>query len=137
MKRPCTYRVSTKGLVVKDGKVLLCLRGDGLWNLPGGGLEFDQSFHDNLRKEFDEELGIKIKNISEKPIYLWTEKREDDDRDRLLLCYRVEPGTDDFKTKIDDDCVEARFFTKDELEELNLHQNDVKLREFFNPEDFE
>lgn len=40
---PCYYRVSVKGLVRDgQGKIMLILQDDGYWELPGGGLEYDE-----------------------------------------------------------------------------------------------
>ena len=62
----CFYRVSTKGLVVRDGKILLIQEKDGRWELPGGGLEFDQDIFDSLKREFVEEMGVNIIAITKR-----------------------------------------------------------------------
>lgn len=54
-------RVGAKGIVVRDGHVLLLRerRPDGstFWTLPGGGVEAGESLSRGLRREFREELG--------------------------------------------------------------------------------
>lgn len=60
-----TRRVSTRGIIFKDGK-LLCQRlknsADGVvrdyWCTPGGGLDIGESLTDGLYREMIEETGI-------------------------------------------------------------------------------
>jgi 8-oxo-dGTP diphosphatase len=59
-------------LMLRDGKILLGkrhgdpdkadseLHGEGTWTLPGGKLEFGESFEDGARREVAEETGIRL-----------------------------------------------------------------------------
>src|SRR3989344_2966298 len=76
------YRVTVKGLCVRGGKVLLVHDFTGRsdtdpspeWELPGGGLDFGESFEDALRREVKEEMGLEIAWIEAAPTYVWTVK---------------------------------------------------------------
>jgi 8-oxo-dGTP diphosphatase len=63
-KRP---KVGLAVYVMRDGKFLMGKRlgshGEGSWCVPGGHLEFGESFEDCARREVLEETGMKIKNI--------------------------------------------------------------------------
>ncbi len=54
-------------IIIKNNKseILLCKRnkksGNREWELPGGHLEFQETFEKNLERECKEELGIKVK----------------------------------------------------------------------------
>ena len=128
----CFYRVSTKGLVVRDGKILLIQEPDGRWELPGGGLEFNQEIFDSLRREFQEEMGVNVTEITERPIYIWKQKREKDHR--LFIGYKVEIDSLNFTKS--DECINIEFFSREELRGIDLHINIEKFAEIFNPDDF-
>jgi len=56
-------KVGVGVIVVKEGKVLLCERlsshGAGTYSIPGGHMEFGESFEDTARREVEEETGLK------------------------------------------------------------------------------
>ncbi len=60
-------RVGLGVMIFRDGKILFGKRksshGVGEWALPGGHLEYMESFEDCIRRETREECGIEIKNI--------------------------------------------------------------------------
>ena len=135
------YRVSVKGLFVKDGKILLLKessRLSGRWELPGGGLDFGEDIHIGLKREIEEETGLQIKSISDKPVYAWTwrfdNKRNMDWYYSLVLVYRVE--IENFEFKPSEECEEIGFFSKQELNGIELCQQTNGLKNVFNPEDF-
>lgn len=65
MEKPLV-RVGIGVFVVKDGMFLLQKRtgshGEGTWSLPGGHLEFGESFEDTARREVKEESSLEITN---------------------------------------------------------------------------
>jgi len=62
-------------LILKDNKILLGkrhtdsnkadseLHGEGTWTMPGGKLEFGESFEEGARREVFEETGLELKKI--------------------------------------------------------------------------
>ncbi|MEK7680606.1 MAG: NUDIX hydrolase [Patescibacteria group bacterium] len=54
-------------IIIKDGKVLFGKRknahGEGAWCVPGGHLEYGESWEQCSRRETMEEAGIEIKNL--------------------------------------------------------------------------
>ncbi len=77
--RQPTIRVS--GLLINDGRIMMIEQGRGeerYWLLPGGGVEFAEPLADALRREFLEELGLRVyvhrllaivESISPEPAY--------------------------------------------------------------------
>lgn len=60
-------KVGVGVFVFKDGKFLMGQRrnahGDGSWSVPGGHLEFGESWHETAQREVLEETGLKITNL--------------------------------------------------------------------------
>lgn len=60
-------RVGVGVFVFKNGKFLVQRRqgshGEGTWSVPGGHLEFSESFEDTAHREVEEEAGIEITNV--------------------------------------------------------------------------
>jgi 8-oxo-dGTP pyrophosphatase MutT (NUDIX family) len=137
----CFYRVTVKALVVKDSKILLLRESpelSGKWEMPGGGLDFGEELHEGLKREVEEEMGVKVKSIENRPMYSWTWRYEDKRNMEwyysLVVAYKVELESFDFKPT--EECEEIGWFLKEELEALELCWQTNGLKKVFNPEDF-
>jgi 8-oxo-dGTP diphosphatase len=62
--QPIRPQLAVSGAIFRDGKVLLVRRarspGKGSYSFPGGRVEFGESLHTALRREVDEETGLRI-----------------------------------------------------------------------------
>ena len=121
---PCFYRVSAKALIFKDKKVLLVKEADGRWEFPGGGLEIGEPFASGIGREIGEEIGVNVIKTSPQPVYTWT--LVDNGKPKLILCFKVEIDSDKFKYD-PEESVEIGFFSKEEMEKMNLHVNIQEL----------
>ncbi len=137
----CFYRVSVKGLFVKDEKILLFKESQnesGNWELPGGGLDFGEDIFEGLKREIQEESGLKVTHIEKRPIYIlpcrFDKRRGMDWHYSLVLCYKIELENLDFTQS--DECEQIGFFSKEELNSLNLEPQTEILKTYFNPKDF-
>lgn len=135
------YRVSVKGLCVQDGKILLVKESanlSGKWELPGGGLDFGEDPRTGLEREVEEEMGLDVVSVSEQPVYVWTarfENRRDMDwYYSVVLGYQVTFA--DLHFTPTDECEDIAFFSKQELQSLDIFHQSAKLRDIFNPSHF-
>jgi 8-oxo-dGTP pyrophosphatase MutT (NUDIX family) len=57
---PRTFPISIKGVVVRDGKVLLLKNERSEWELPGGRIDPGEDHAQTLTREFLEELSVDV-----------------------------------------------------------------------------
>lgn len=58
-----THKLDTRAAVFNDNQILLVQENNGLWSLPGGWVDFDQSIKENTIKETLEETGLTIEPL--------------------------------------------------------------------------
>ena len=110
------YRVSVKGLIYDDGKLLFVRERSDTWDLPGGGLEHGEGIAEALRRECREELGAEIEITNAAPIIIptWSKKF---DIPVLIITYRVRLVSPPTTTT---DVSELRYIGADELGQVEL-----------------
>ncbi len=138
---PCFHRVTIKGLIVKDGKIFLLKESpelSGKWELPGGGLDFGEDIYEGLKREIEEEMSVKVKEISKRPMYAWTwryeGKRNMEWYYSLVLAYKIEIESLDFKPS--KEAEEIGWFSKNDLDGVDLCWQTNGLKSVFDPKDF-
>lgn len=110
------YRVSVKGLIYEDGKLLFVRERSDTWDLPGGGLEHGEGIAEALRRECREELGAEIEIASAAPIIIptWSKKFN---TPVLIIAYQVHLVSPPTTTT---DVSELRYIGADELGQVEL-----------------
>jgi 8-oxo-dGTP diphosphatase len=61
------FNIRVYGILLRDGKVLLAdelIKGRKATKFPGGGLEYGEGIRDCLLREFREELGLELSEVS-------------------------------------------------------------------------
>jgi len=120
------FNVRVYGLWIRDKRILVCEEYIGemkVLKFPGGGLEFGEGTTDCLRREFKEELGIDIDNISHfytTDFFVRSAMRESDQV--ISIYYLVKYDHDADLSAFSNN--EIKFFWKD-LKELD--EDDVSL----------
>ena len=79
------FRVAVSALIFNEGKVLLAHRRDiDWWNLPGGGMEENETVDEALRREVLEETGLEVEVGQLVGVYSKPQKRE------VVLAFRCQ-----------------------------------------------
>ena len=74
------FNLAVKGIIRKDGKILVVKRSDiddhkpGVWETPGGGMDRQTSPQKALEKEIREEVDLKVKILE--PFNIFTFKKD-------------------------------------------------------------
>lgn len=125
MTDPCnkpTIRVA--GLLVREGSILMVEQGRGeerYWLLPGGGVQFGETLSDALRRELQEELGLRVgvqrllaivESLSPDPEYA---------KHVIHLVFGISASPEALPEPLEDKVLKARY-----LSELELHSADVR-----------
>ena len=120
----CFYRVSVKGLILDETrtKFLVCLEDNGLWELPGGGLDWGESAKNCLNREIKEEMGLDTMFISTNPLYFTTSISL---RNTWFVNVVYEVKVKDLHFTPSDECREIRFVSPEEVASINVY-NSVK-----------
>ncbi len=127
----CFYRISVKALILNDEKrFLLTKEENGKWELPGGGLDFSEKPQKCLIREIKEEMGVDVTFVANNPSYFLTSQRENSYWfSNIIYLTKVK----DLNFSPSDECVEARFFTKEEALRENLFSSIVDFVALYDP----
>lgn len=119
---PCFYRISIKALVLDETrtKFLIVKEEQGVWELPGGGLDWGTTPQEDLTREIKEEMGLETTWVAEHPSYFLTCKNT---RGMWIanVLYETKLASLDFTPS--DECVEIRFIAPSDIESLDALEN--------------
>lgn len=108
----CTINEKLMILLVKRGREPY----KGKWSLPGGFLEDDEELIDGMKRELEEETGLKIKNAKQLKAYGQVDR---DPRGRTIsIAFVALIEQKDSKVKAGDDAAEAEWHNVHDLPEL-------------------
>lgn len=130
----CFYRISIKALVLNEtrDKFLICEEENGVWDLPGGGLDWETKPQADLAREIQEEMGLKIIKVAERPSYFVTEMHVKKGLWKANVVYETELEHLNFTPS--EECVNIRFVNKDDLDGLETFPGVKQVAEQFKTE---
>ena len=117
-----------KALVLDESRVrfLVARKEDGLWELPGGGLDWGMEPSEELRREIREEMGLKIVQIEQHPSYFLTDQGGiPGGWWRGNVVYETVLESLDFTPS--DECVEVHFVTAEEAKSLDPQLGNIRM----------
>jgi 8-oxo-dGTP pyrophosphatase MutT (NUDIX family) len=110
------FPVSVKGVLVRDGQVLLLKNEREEWELPGGKLELGEEPPVCVAREITEETGLLV---TTGPILDAWQYHIREGRDVLIVTYGCHPQGSQAPT-LSDEHKEIGFFTQAEVSDLNM-----------------
>jgi len=124
------YRVSIKGLILDETrkKFAVILEDNGLWELPGGGLDHGESSEECLKREIKEEMGLTITKVASDPSYFLVGKNM---KGRWSVNIVFETEVKDFNFTSSDECREIKFISPEEIDSINAFRNVKELAVIF------
>lgn len=118
-------RVGTGAVIINDeGKVLLGKRGKevrehvGMWETPGGGVEFGETMREALKREMMEELGVEVEVGEMLDVVEFIDTESGSHAVSPAFVCKIVSGTP--KIMEPHKCEEIGWFTWKELEGLSL-----------------
>lgn len=126
------YRISVKALILDETrtKFLVVQEPDGRWELPGGGIDWDELVEDCMRRELKEEMGLDLVSIKKSPSYFFTGITTTSTRFANVL---FEVSTNNLNFTPSNECVALQFVTPEEAKKLNAFSSVHMLADMFDP----
>jgi 8-oxo-dGTP diphosphatase len=130
----CFYRVSIKALVLNEArdKFLICQEENGMWDLPGGGLDWETKPQEDLAREIQEEMGLAITKVADRPSYFVTEMHVKKGLWKANVVYETELEHLNFTPSAE--CVAIKFVHRQDLEGLETFPGVIQIAEQFQPD---
>lgn len=125
------YRVSIKALIFDETrkKFAVILEDNGLWELPGGGLDHGESPEECLKREIKEEMGLTVIEVNAYPSYFLFGKNM---KGRWSVNVVFEVKVKDLNFTPSDECLEIKFISPEELNSINAFRTVKELGMLFN-----
>ena len=118
-----TPKMDTRAAIFREGKILLVKeKGSGLWSMPGGWVDVNQSVRDNTIKEVREEAGLEVEAV--RLIALHDRNRHNPPPYAYGVCkvfVLCEEKGGSFQPNLETS--ESRWFGRDELPPMALEKN--------------
>lgn len=134
--KPNSLVPAASAIVVNDeGKILLHKRSDNhLWSLPGGAMDLGESIEETIIREVKEETGLDVEVL--RCIGLYTDPQhiiaysDGEIRQQFSICFHCQPIGG--KIMISSESTQVMFFTKEEIEQMDLHPAQrIRISDYF------
>jgi len=126
---PQVTRLAAYGVIWRDGRMLLCHvspgnLGEGLWTLPGGGLDFGEAPEAGAVREVEEETGL-VGRITGPPVIhsdagTWTGRSRDVRYHHIRFVYPMEIVGGEERVEVGGSTDDFGWFSRDEAAAVPL-----------------
>jgi ADP-ribose pyrophosphatase YjhB (NUDIX family) len=126
VEKPQTTRVAAYGLVLNEGRIVLCRISDelpehcGKWTLPGGGIEFGEHPVDAMVREVREETGLVVRPTTLAGIDSVRIEREHQSFHSIRIVYHTKLISGSLTNEVDGTTDLCSWWSPDEAAELDL-----------------
>ena len=125
--------VTIDAIIVKGGNILLIKRGSepfkGFWALPGGYVGWDETIADAVRREVQEELGVRAISVKELGIY-------SDPKRHPKQCINIPHVVDiEGEPRAGDDAMEFKYFPLNATPELLAFDHKKLIQDYLTNRD--
>jgi 8-oxo-dGTP diphosphatase len=129
------YRISAKALVLNEARdaFLITKETNGLWELPGGGLEWGETPQLCITREIKEEMSIDVTSVANTPSYFLTVPHKNSDSVLWVANVLYETTLTSLDFRPSDECVDTAFVNESNAHEFDLFPNVTLLLEQFDP----
>lgn len=127
----CFYRVSAKGVILINDKLVLAQEGNTKrWDLPGGGIEHFEEIEAAFSREILEELGVDVSGFHSERVWPWITYDHDPGWEKpvLYLVYRAELTSRPEDSKLGEG-IKVAYFSKEDVLSLPLEKHVEKFRD--------
>jgi 8-oxo-dGTP pyrophosphatase MutT (NUDIX family) len=130
-----SWRPCATAIILDNNKLLLIKsKSHGLWELPGGGIEINESIAEGLIREVFEETGYKIKITNQLPIYLNDNNFYALDLDtyfrsiQMVFLSTIENKKQETKhINFEEEIIEIKWFNLNALPEKEIHSRTLSV----------
>ena len=116
------------GVLTNKEKILVLKRKNGIWEFPGGGVEWGEHPEASFIRETKEETGMVPKNIKFLGLTSSTYKKEENEKHSIYLVYKAEVDSD--IVTISGEHSEYRWLQPNEAKYLKLGLNAEPILNF-------
>lgn len=120
--------IPVKAILEKDGKVLLTLDHNGMWELPGGRMNDGENIEQALKRELVEELGLNIKIERIVDAFNFT---SDSGKNHIVIIYKCSADNLDELKIMDGEVKDLKWTGESELSNLPMRQYKDVLMKYF------
>ncbi|WP_242258837.1 NUDIX hydrolase [Streptococcus thoraltensis] len=120
-----TPKIDTRAAIFEEDKILLVQEANGLWALPGGWCDVQESILSNTIKEVEEETGFEV---AAKRLVAVLDKRKNNQANtavrvikHFVLCHYISGAF-----QANSETLDAKYFDLDQLPELSQNKTTAK-----------
>jgi ADP-ribose pyrophosphatase YjhB (NUDIX family) len=123
--------IASGPIIIEDNKVLLVIQGeDNFWKFCGGKTREGETLQETAARRANEELGIEIEILNEKPFIMHTTKETPEGKIDIILVHYLAKRVSEITSGTD--IREWKWLPLENLEKENLAPNVIPTLRYFN-----